>query len=62
MVTTAMNLWGVGALNFSPLLPAPWRAFAAASYAAVTVLAFALLPHPRKTAIAAFAIFAILVI
>jgi len=57
-----MTLWGVGALYFSPLLPAPWRAVAAASYAALTVLAFALLPHPGKTAIAAFAIFAILVI
>ena len=29
---TAITLWGVGALYFSPLLPARWRAFAAASY------------------------------
>ena len=59
---TAITLWGVGALYFSPLLPARWRAFAAVSYAAVTVLAFALLPSRGRTAIAALAIFAILVI
>jgi len=59
---TAITLWGVGALYFSPLLPARWRAFAAVSYAAVTVLAFALLPSPGRTAIAAIAIFAILVV
>lgn len=58
----AITLWGVGVLYFSPLLPARWRAFAAASYAAVTVLAFALLPSPGRTAIAALTIFAILVI
>jgi Domain of unknown function (DUF4105) len=57
-----MTLWGVGALYFSPLLPARWRAFAAASYGAATILAFALLPWPGKTAIAALAIFAVLVI
>ena len=28
---TATTVWGVGALYFSPLLPAQWRAFAAAS-------------------------------
>lgn len=58
---TAITLWGVGALYFSPLLPARWRAFAAASYVTATILAFALLPWPGA-AIAALAIFAVLVI
>ena len=49
-------------MYFSPLLPARWRALAAVTYAAVTVLAFALLPSPGRTAIAAIAIFAILVV
>src|SRR4029450_7475861 len=59
---TAITLWGVGALYFSPLLPARWRAFAAASYGTATILAFPLLPPPGRTAIAAIAIFAILVV
>ena len=29
---TLITLWGVGALYFSPLLPAQWRAFAARIY------------------------------
>jgi hypothetical protein len=58
----ATTLWGVGALYFSPLLPARWRAFAAASYGAATILAFALLPCPGRTAIGALATFVILVI
>jgi hypothetical protein len=59
---TAITLWGVGAFYFSPLLPAKWRVFAAASYGAATILAFALLPFSGRTAIAALAIFAVLVI
>ena len=59
---TAITLWGVGALYFSQLLPARWRAFAAASYGTASILAFALLPYPGGTAIAALAIFAVLVI
>jgi uncharacterized protein DUF4105 len=58
----AITLWGVGALYFAPLLPARWRAFAAASYGIATILAFALLPYPGTTAAAALAIFAVLVI
>ena len=58
---TAITLWGVGALYFSPLLPARWRAFAAASYGTASILAFALLPSPGM-AVAALAIFAVLVI
>jgi len=61
-ITIAATLWGVGALYFSPLLPAQWRAFGAASYGAATILGFALLPYPGITAIAALAIFALLVI
>ena len=59
---TAITLWGVGALYFSPLLPARWRAVAAASYGTASIVAFALLPYPGRTAIAALAIFAVLVI
>ena len=58
---TAITLWGFGALYFSPLLPARWRALAAASYGTATILAFALLPSPG-TAVAALAIFTVLVI
>ena len=58
----ATTLWGVGALYFSPLLPAEWRAVGAAGYGAATILAFALLAYPGRTAVAALAIFAILVI
>jgi hypothetical protein len=57
-----ITLWGVGALYFSPLLAARWRAVAAASYGAATVLAFTLLPDQGRTAIAALAVFAILII
>jgi len=59
---TAITLWGVGALYFSPLLPTRWRAFAAVSYGTASILAFALLPFPGRTAIAALGIFAVLVI
>ena len=58
---TAITLWGIGALYFSPLLPARWRAFAAASYGTASILAFALLPWRDRTAIAGLAIFAVLV-
>ena len=57
-----ITLWGIGALYFSPLLPLQWRALAAASYGVATILAFALLAYPERTALAALAIFAILVI
>ena len=59
---TAITLWGVGALYFSPLLPARWRTVAAASYGTASILAFALLPWPGRTVMAALAIFAVLVI
>jgi hypothetical protein len=59
---TAITLWGVGALYFSPLLPARWRTVAAASYGTASLLAFALLPWPGRTVMAALVIFAVLVI
>ncbi len=58
----AITLWGVGALYFSPLLPARWRAFAAASYGTASILAFALIPYPGRTVVAALAIFSALVL
>jgi hypothetical protein len=57
-----ITLWGVGVLYFSPLLRVRWRAVAAASYGAATILAFALAPDPHGMAIASFAVCAILVI
>jgi Domain of unknown function (DUF4105) len=62
IIVAATTLWGIGALYFSPLLPTEWRAPAAASYGVAIILAFALLPYPGRTAIGAFAIFAILLI
>jgi hypothetical protein len=59
---TAITLWGVGALYFSPLLPSRWRAFAAASYGTASIFAFALLPWPGGTVVAALAMFAVLVV
>ena len=61
LTITAITLWGVGALYFAPLLPARWRAFAAASYVTASILAVALLPW-SGTAIAVLAIFAVLVV
>jgi hypothetical protein len=58
----ATTLWAVGALYFSPLLPDRWRALAAAGYGVAIILAFALLPSSGRTAVAALATFAILVI
>jgi hypothetical protein len=58
---TAITLWGVGAVYFSPLLPARWRAVAAASYGTASLVAFALLPSPGRTAVAALALFTVLV-
>jgi hypothetical protein len=54
------TLWGIGTLYYSPLVPPEWRAFAPAIYGVATVLAFTLLPF-RRTAVAALAVFAVLV-
>ena len=62
IIVTGTTLWGVGALYYAPLLPAEWRAFAAASYAVATLLAFILLRCFARTAVGALGLFAILVI
>jgi hypothetical protein len=38
IVITAITLWGVGALYFSPLLLDEWRAIGAGGYALTTIL------------------------
>ena len=62
IVIVAMTIWGAGMLYFSPLLPVAWRAIAAASYAAITLLAFLLLPRRRRTLIGSLCAFALLVV
>jgi hypothetical protein len=61
LVIIGTTLWGVGALYFSPLLPEAWRPFGASAYAALTVLAFFFLRRRGRTALAALAVFVILV-
>src|SRR5215475_1518371 len=62
IVIAGMTLWGVGVLYYSPLLPEAWRPYGAGAYAALTILAFLFLPRRGRTAIAALAAFAILVV
>jgi hypothetical protein len=62
IILTGTTLWGVGALYYSPLLPPEWGAGAAATYGVATILAFIVLRHPGRTAIAGLALFALLVI
>lgn len=62
VVISAITAWGVGALYFSPLLPAEWRSFGAGVYAALTILAFLVLPRRGRTAIVSLAVFGILVV
>jgi hypothetical protein len=62
IVVAAATLWGVGVLYYSPLLPDGWRAGAAGAYAALTILAFLILPRRRRTAIGALVLFGILVV
>ncbi|MBM2805590.1 MAG: hypothetical protein HW419_3483 [Deltaproteobacteria bacterium] len=61
IVIVGMTLWGVGLFYLSPLLPEGWRAFGAGGYAVLTMLAFFLLPRRGRTALAATAVFAMLV-
>jgi len=61
-VITAITLWGVGALYFSPLLPDEWRAIGAGGYALITILLFLFLPRRGRTAAMAAFGFAILVV
>ena len=53
---------GSGDALFFPLLAEDWRSFAAGGYAALTLLAFVFLPRRGRTAVAALAVFAILVV
>ena len=62
IVVTGTTLWGVGALYFSPLLPAAWRPYGAAVYAALTLLGFLFLPRRGRTAVGALVVFGVLVI
>ena len=58
----AITLWGVGALNFSPLLSNAWRRYGSSACALLTLLAFLILPRRGRTALGAPAVFATLVI
>lgn len=62
VVISAITLWGVGALYFSPLLPGEWRAIGAGGYALTTILLFSFLPRRGRTAAIATIVFAILVV
>jgi hypothetical protein len=62
LAITAMMLWCVGVLFYSPLLPESWRAPAAGLFAVLVLLAFLFLPRRGRTAIAAAAIFVAMVV
>jgi Domain of unknown function (DUF4105) len=62
VVISAITVWGVGALYFSPLLPDEWRAIGAGGYALLTILLFVFLPRRGRTAAMAAFVFAILVV
>jgi hypothetical protein len=62
IIVTGITVWGAGVLYFSPLLAENWRPLASGGYAALTLLAFVFLPRRGRTAVAALAVFAILVV
>ena len=62
IVVTGTTLWGIGALYFSPLLPAAWRPYGAGVYAASTLLVCLFLPRRGRTAVGALVVFGLLVI
>ena len=62
LLIAGITLWGVGVLYYSPLLPETWRPYGAGAYAALTILAFVLLPRRGRTALAGLVVFAILVV
>jgi hypothetical protein len=62
LLIAGATLWGVGMLYYSPLLPEGWRPYGAGAYAALTILAFLFLPRRGRTAVAALAVFTILVV
>lgn len=61
VVVTAMTIWGMAMLYFSPLLAEQWRALAAGAYAALTLLAFLFLPRRGRTLLVSLCAFALLV-
>lgn len=61
VVVTAMTIWAVGALYYSPLVPENWRFLVAVSYAAITIAAFLLLPRRVRTLFSFTLLFALLV-
>jgi hypothetical protein len=62
VAVTGTTLWAIGVLYYSPLLAPEWRAVAAVTYVLAIFLAFTFLPYPGRTAIAALAVCAVLVI
>ena len=62
VVVTAMTIWAVGALYYSPLVPENWRFLVAVSYAVITIAAFLLLPHRVRTLFGFTLLFALLVV
>jgi hypothetical protein len=62
MVVVAMTAWGAGVFYYSPLLPEKWRAVAAGSYVAISILAFAFVPRRGRALVASICVFVILVI
>ena len=61
VIITGMAVWCVGMLYYSPLLQLEWRAIAATAFAAMTVLAFVLLPRRGRTLAGFLVVFAVLV-
>jgi hypothetical protein len=61
IIVTGITAWGAGMLYFSPLLAENWRPLAAGAYAAITLLAFILLPQRRRTLLGSVCAFALLV-
>ena len=62
LLIAGATLWGVGMLYYSPLLPVAWRGYGAGAYAALTVVAFLLLPRRGRTALGALVLFEVLVV
>jgi len=62
IIVMGITAWGAGMLYFSPLLAENWRPLAAGAYAAITILAFLVLPRRGRTAIGALTVSAVLVI
>jgi Domain of unknown function (DUF4105) len=62
LVIAGTTVWTTGALYYAPLLPEKWRPWASLGFAGITVLAFLLLSHRGRTALASFCLFALVVV